>query len=73
VFVIHEGTAQEGKIDEWYGESGRGNENKSQKYNMQEVLNSKVGIAITGFITKQQLQAKTLARMLENGSLDKGK
>ena len=73
MFVLHEGTAQEGKIDEWYGESGQGSENKLQRYNIQEVLNSKVGIAITGFITKQQLKAKTLARMVENGSSDKGK
>lgn len=73
MFVLHEGTTQGGKIDEWYGESGRGSENKSQTYNVQEVLNSKVGIAITGFITKQQLQAKILARMVENGSPDKGR
>lgn len=73
LFVPHEGTAQDGKVDEWYGESGRGSENKSQRYNVQEVLNSKVGIAITAFITKQQLQAKALARMVENGSSDKGK
>jgi len=73
LFVLHEGTAQEGKIDEWYGESGRDSENKSQTYNVQEVLNSKVGIAITGFITKQQLQAKTLTRMVENGSSNKGR
>ena len=73
LFVLHEGTAQEGKVDEWYGESGRSSENKSQRYNVQEVLNSKVGIAITGFITKQQLQAKTMARMVGNGSSDKGK
>jgi hypothetical protein len=73
LFVILEGSAQEGKKDEWYGESGRGSENKSLRYNVQEVLDSKVGIAITGFITKQQLQAKALARMLETGSSDKGK
>jgi len=73
LFLLHEGTAQEGKIDEWYGESGRCSENKSQTYNVQEVLNSKVGIAITGFITNQQLQAKTVARMVENGSSDKGR
>jgi hypothetical protein len=40
---------------------------------VQEVLSSKVGIAITGFITKQQLQAKTLERIVQNGSSDKRK
>jgi hypothetical protein len=72
LFVLLEGTTQEGKVDEWYGESGRGSENNSQRYNVQEVLNSKVGIAITGFITKQQLQAKAVARMVQNDSSNKG-
>lgn len=73
LFDTHEGTTQEGKVDEWYGESGLDSKGKSQKYDVDMVLNSKVGITITGFITKLQLQAKKLARMSENGSADKGK
>lgn len=66
------GTTQEGKVDEWYGESGLDSQGKSQRYDVDAVLNSKVGITITGFTTKLQLQAKKLARMSENGSADKG-
>jgi hypothetical protein len=73
LFDTHEGTTQEGKVDEWYGESGLDRKGKSQRYDVDMVLNSKVGITITGFTTKLQLQAKKLARISENGSSDKGK
>lgn len=59
-------------MDEWYGESGLDSEGKSQKYDVDAVLNSKVCITITGFTTKLQLQAKKLARTSQNGSADKG-
>lgn len=73
MFDTHEGTTQDGKVDEWYGESGLDSKGNSQKYDVDMVLNSKVGITITGFTTKLQLQAKKLATMSENGSADKGK
>lgn len=40
---------------------------------MEAVLNSKVGVTITGFLTKLQLQAKKLERMSENEISKKGK
>jgi hypothetical protein len=40
---------------------------------VEAVLNSKVGVAITGFITKLQLQAMKLGRMSENEISEKGK
>jgi hypothetical protein len=70
--VTHEGTTHDGKADAWYGESGRDSEGKSQRYDVEAVLNSKVGVAITGFITKLQVHAKKLARMAENESSYKG-
>jgi hypothetical protein len=60
-------------VDEWYGESGLDSEGKSQKYDVDAVLNSKAGVTITGFTTKLQLQAKKHARTSQNGSADKGK
>lgn len=40
---------------------------------MEAVLNSKVGVVITGFITKLQLQAKKTERISENEISQKGK
>ncbi|PSN49058.1 hypothetical protein C0J52_10594 [Blattella germanica] len=57
------GTTQEGRVDEWYGESGYDN---PQRYDTESVLNSKAGVAITGFITKLQVLEKKLIRMAEN-------
>jgi hypothetical protein len=72
ISLFDEGTTQEGKVDGWYGESGLDSEGKSQKYEVDAVLNSKAGITITGFTTKLQLQAKKHARTSQNGSADKG-
>ncbi|KAJ9596973.1 hypothetical protein L9F63_012003 [Diploptera punctata] len=63
------GTTQKGKTDEWYGETGR--DVNVQPYDVEAVLNSKAGIAITGYITKMQVHEKKLIRMYENSSSNK--
>jgi hypothetical protein len=40
---------------------------------VEAVLNSKVGVTITGFITKLQIKAKKQGRMSQNENSDKGK
>ena len=64
------GTTQKGRTDEWYGETGR--DTNVQQYDVESVLNSKAGVAITGFITKMQVLEKKLIRLSENNSTEKG-
>ncbi|XP_073999826.1 arylsulfatase B-like isoform X2 [Rhodnius prolixus] len=52
------GSATGERNNEWYGESGR---DSALEYNTDSVLLSKAGVAISGYIIKEQIQAKIKA------------
>ncbi|XP_075214338.1 arylsulfatase B-like [Lycorma delicatula] len=49
------GQVHKGVADKWYGESGRTDD---ISYDIKSVLNSRVGITLAGFITRQQIHEK---------------
>lgn len=58
LIILCSGSATGERNNEWYGESGR---DSALEYNTDSVLLSKAGVAISGYIIKEQIQAKIKA------------